>query len=110
MKIEVIIVFIILSISSTIYAQSTLLKNSKFEPEGIFGNEIAKNLRDQFNSRKVPNCYSSIFYVKFELSENSKIQNVEVSANFTDSIIIGIVRNAITNKDIEWDIEKCKKK
>jgi hypothetical protein len=110
MKVRVIITLVIMSISSITYAQSTLLKNSEFEPEGIIASKIVKQLQIQLSAKVVPNCYSSIFYVKFELNENAKIQNIKVSANFTDSTVINIVKNAITDKEIEWDIEKCKKK
>ena len=109
MRIGIIIILVIMNMSLITSAQSTLLKNSKYEPEGTIANKIDKQLQMQLSAKVVPNCYYSIFYVKFELNENAKIQNIQVSANFTDSTVINIVTNVITDKELEWDIEKCKK-
>jgi hypothetical protein len=102
--------FIVLLLSKVCdtYCQS-LLKISYEEPEIIFYKKIREQLRLKLNSRTAPGCKSYIFYVKFELSEKSEIQNVKVSANMTDSLIVSIIQKVIKENESIWDIEKCKK-
>lgn len=97
-----------LSIIFSNHAQS-LLKDNTSEPEGIFGNKISQYLRNELKDKEVTNCHNTIFYVKFQLSEKPEIQNIRVSANMSDKIIISIVHKALKETENLWDIEKCKK-
>ena len=61
-----------------------------------------------FNYKKVPECYTNVFTVKFELSEKSNVQNVNISANMTDTLIIGIINKVLKQTSEMWDLKKCK--
>ena len=101
------LVLLLLQVCDT-YCQS-LLKTTYGEPEIIFYKKIREQLRLKLNSRTAPGCNSYIFYVKFELSEKSEIQNIKVSANMTDRLIVSIIQKVIKENESIWDIEKCKK-
>lgn len=107
MKKLFLVVLLLLKVCDT-YCQS-LLKTSYGEPEIIFRKKIREQLLLKLNSRTAPGCKSYIFYVKFELSEKSEIQNIKVSANMTDSLIVSIIQTVIKENESIWDIEKCKK-
>ena len=90
------------------YSQS-IMKDSTNKPEGVIGNTIDKQLRDQLDPKKVPNCYHKEFSVKFKLDDNGLINEIKISGNMAEQVVIDIVKNAIKSSESFWDIEKCKK-
>ena len=91
-----------------IYSQS-IMKDSTMKPEGIVGNKLAEELRNQLDPKKVLNCYHKVFSVKFKLDDNGLINEIKISGNVSEKEVIDIVKNSIKSSENLWDIGKCKK-
>jgi hypothetical protein len=104
---KIIIIIILLNVCWESFSQS-LTKISNIEPEANFRFKISEQLRVHLNYKKVPDCYSKVFYVKFNLDENSKTYNMKFSANMTDTLVQNIVSKVIKESEDIWDVKKVK--
>ena len=105
---KITLIFFIFSQAFLSYSQK-LLKDSTKEPEGFIANNITKQLWEQLDPEKVLICYHQEFFVKFKLNEKGEVNDINISANMTDKVVMNIVQTVIKKNENLWDIEKCKK-
>jgi hypothetical protein len=105
---KIALVIQLLMIVCNSYSQS-IMKDITMKPEGIIGNKLDEELRNQLDPAKVPTCYHKVFSVKFKLDDNGVVNEIKISGNMSEKEVIDIVRNAIKSSENLWDIEKCKK-
>ena len=105
---KIILMFLVFCHTFWSYSQK-LLKDGNKEPDGFLVNQIGEALRNQLDPEKVLTCYHQEFFVKFKLNEKGEVNDINISANMTDKVVMNIVQTVIKENEKLWDIEKCKK-
>jgi len=101
------IIIALIHISVCVKAQS-LTKNSD-EAETFISRELYKLVLIKFNRKSVQNEYIKLFSVKFELNDKAEPNNVQLSGNMKDTVIINMVKIVLAQSQKIWDLEQCKK-
>lgn len=105
---KIILLILLLNFSCTVYSQS-LMKDSNMKPEGVLGDKITEQLWAQLDPIKVPKCYHKIFSVKFNIDKNGIVNEIKISGNMSEKVIIDIVTKAVKSSESLWNIEECMK-
>ena len=101
------IIIALIHITMCIKAQS--LTKSSEEAETFISKEFYKLTLAKLNRKSVKEEYIKQFSVKFELNEKAEPNNIQLSGNMKDTVIINMVKSVLNLSQKIWDIEQCKK-